>query len=75
MVLDYIVTVWDAAEPKTYNSKVGHKSTPKTLPDTVYGSIWCMILNFSSYMIGLNVLAICQLNSNVLITPSHGVYV
>ena len=35
MVLDYIVTVWDAAEPKTYNSKVGHKSTPKTLPDRV----------------------------------------
>lgn len=22
MVLDYIITVWDAAEPKTYNSKV-----------------------------------------------------
>lgn len=52
MVLDYIVTVWDAAEPKTYNSKVGHKSVPKTLPDKVYGSI----LNFSSFMIGLNIL-------------------
>lgn len=22
MVLDYIITVWDAAEPKTYNSKI-----------------------------------------------------
>ena len=22
MVLDYIITVWDTAEPKTYNSKV-----------------------------------------------------
>lgn len=25
MVLDYIITVWDAAEPKTYNSKVSWK--------------------------------------------------
>lgn len=29
MVLDYIITVWDAAEPKTYNSKVsGKKNMP-----------------------------------------------
>ena len=31
MVLEYIVTVWDSAEPKTYNSKVSKMVIPKRI--------------------------------------------
>lgn len=42
MVLDYIITVWDAAEPKTYNSKVSWK---KNMPLNEKLWLWLKSIN------------------------------
>lgn len=42
MVLDYIITVWDAAEPKTYNSKVSWK---KNMPLNEKLRLWLKSIN------------------------------